>query len=141
MPEHQELSSASAFEAETTIGEETAMLKALQFGGALAVSLTLAAPAYCQIDLSSEQSGPRRASARLLPSFTSAAGDFRQAGLPRQSGLIAAMPIDDNIQIGLGRFRVAEPPRPRTHMEPERAPTDLRRRERGVAAVGMSLRF
>jgi hypothetical protein len=51
------------------------------------------------------------------------------------------MPIDDNLQIGLGRFKVAEPARARTHMEPEGAPTDLRRRERGVAAVGMSLRF
>ncbi|MGZ8997299.1 MAG: hypothetical protein ACXW2T_00435 [Allosphingosinicella sp.] len=51
------------------------------------------------------------------------------------------MAIDHNLQIGLGRFKVAEPARPRTYMEPERAPTDLRRRERGIAAVGMSLSF
>ncbi len=117
------------------------MLKGLQVTGAVAVSLTWACPALSQIDLSTDHSNPRRASARLLPNFAPAVGDLRQAGLPRQSGLIAAMPIDDNLQIGLGRFRVAEPARPRTHMEPERAPTDLRRRERGVAAVGMSLRF
>ena len=118
------------------------MLRALRLAGALAVPLTLVSPASAQIDLSTDlDMNARQAPARALPMFRPPTGDFRQAGTPRQSGLIAALPIDDNVQIGLGRFKVAEPPRPRTHMEPERAPTDLRRRERGVAAIGLSLRF
>ena len=116
------------------------MLKALRLAGALAVTYILASPALAQLDLSTNVTGVRP-SARVLPNFSAPAGDFRQPGTPRRNGLIAAFPIDENLQIGLGRFRVAEPPRPRTHMEPERAPTDLRRRERGVAAIGMSLRF
>lgn len=117
------------------------MLNALRLAGAVAASYILASPALAQIDLSTGVGPSHRAPARLLPSFSPPAGDFRQVGTPRRSGLIAALPIDENLQIGLGRFKVAEPARPRTHMEPERAPTDLRRRERGVAAIGMSLRF
>lgn len=118
------------------------MLKALRLAGALAVPLILAPPALAQIDLATgTAAGPARHPARLLPNFTAPAGDFRQVGTPRRSGLIAAVPIDENVQIGIGRFKVAEPARPRTHMEPERAPTDFRRRERGVAAIGLSLRF
>ena len=118
------------------------MLKALRLAGALAIPLSLASPASAQLDLSTDVAGrDRRVTQRLLPSFTAPAGDYRQTGAPGRNGLIAAFPIDDNLHIGLGRFKVAEPPRPRTHMEPERAPTDLRRRERGVAAVGVSLRF
>ncbi len=117
------------------------MLKALRLAGALAGPFVLASPASAQIDLSTGMVTGVRPPARLMPNFAAPAGDFRQVGTPRRSGLIAAFPIDENLQIGLGRFRVAEPARPRTHMEPERAPTDLRRRERGVAAIGMSLRF
>lgn len=117
------------------------MLKALRLAGALAAPFVLGSPAFAQIDFSTGVAAGARAPARLMPNFTAPPGDFRQAGTSRRSGLIAAIPIDENLQIGLGRFRVAEPARPRTHMEPERAPTDLRRRERGVAAIGMSLRF
>jgi hypothetical protein len=76
-----------------------------------------------------------------LPQFTLPRGDFRDAGEPRRNGLIAALPVDDRLTIGIGRFRVGEIARPRTNMEPERAPLDPRRRDRGIAAVGMSLRF
>ena len=118
------------------------MLRALRIAGALAVPLILASPASAQIDLSTNLGGAsQRAPMRLMPNFSAPAGDFRQAGSVGRNGLIDAYTIDDNLQIGIGRFRVAEPARPRTHMEPERAPTDLRRRERGVAAIGMSLRF
>ena len=118
------------------------MLRALRLAGALAIPLSLASPASAQIDLSTNIDGatPRR-NARLVQNFTAPAGDFRQTGNVRRNGLIASYPVDRNLEIGIGRFRVAEPARPRTHMEPERAPTDFRRRERGVAAIGMSLRF
>jgi hypothetical protein len=118
------------------------MLRAVRLAGALAIPLSLASPASAQIDLSTNvNGGTPRPGARLVPSFTPPAGDFRQTGNVRRNGLIASYPVDRNLEIGIGRVRVAEPARPRTYMEPERAPTDLRRRERGVAAIGMSLRF
>jgi hypothetical protein len=136
-----ELRSSKGFFLETGFRKGWRMLKALRFAGVWAVPLVLASPASAQIDLSTNLTSAPRQPDRLVPNFTFPAGDIRQAGFPRQSGLLAAVPIDRNLQIGIGRFKVAEPARPRTHMEPERAPTDLRRRERGVAAIGMSLRF
>ena len=76
-----------------------------------------------------------------LPDFRVPEGDLRQAGQPRRNGLIAAYPVNRNLQIGIGRFAVPELARPRTHMEGERNPTGVRPRERGIAAVGLSLRF
>src|SRR5688500_842839 len=117
------------------------MVEARRLAAALVVSLTLASPALAQIDTTIAGLRPGASPARLLPHFALPAGDFRDVGAPSRNGLIAAVPLRENLQIGIGRFRVAEPARARTHMEPERAPTDLRRKERGVAAVGMSLRF
>ena len=68
-------------------------------------------------------------------------GDLRRAGQPRRNGLIAAYPIDENLEVGLGRFLVPEIARPRTHMESERNPTAVRFRDRGIAAVGFIHRF
>ena len=78
---------------------------------------------------------------RNLPQFRMPAGDFREAGRPRRNGLIAAVPLRENLQIGVGRFTVPELARPRTHMESDRAPTAVRMRDRGVAAIGLSVRF
>ena len=44
----------------------------------------------------------------------------------RSDGLMAAVPIDDNLEIGVGRFLVPELARPRTHMETDRQPTAVR---------------
>ena len=51
------------------------------------------------------------------------------------------LPLAGNVQVGVGRFSVLEPARPRTHTEPIARGTDIARRNRGIAAVGVSLRF
>ena len=76
-----------------------------------------------------------------LPDFRMPDGDLRQVGEPRRSGLVASYPVGRNVQIGVGRFAVPEIARPRTHMEGERQPTGVRPRDRGIAAIGLSLRF
>lgn len=79
--------------------------------------------------------GPRRLE------FRAPEGDLRQPGPPRDSSLLAAVPIYDNFEIGLGRFLVPALARPRTHMEADRQPTAVRPRDSGIAAVGFSYRF
>lgn len=59
---------------------------------------------------------------------------------PMQNGRIG-MPVAGNLQLGVGRFSVSEQPRPRTHTEPLARGADIARRDRGIAAVGLSLRF
>ena len=68
-------------------------------------------------------------------------GDLREAGVPRRNGLIAAMPLGDRVTLGVGRFRVVETPRPATHVEPAHRSADVRRRDRGIAAIGVSFSF
>ncbi|WP_114953809.1 hypothetical protein [Sphingosinicella terrae] len=73
--------------------------------------------------------------------FRSPEGDLRLPPPSRRNGLIAAFPIDHNVEIGIGRFSVADHARMRTNMESERHPTAVRPRDRGIAAVGVSFRF
>lgn len=73
--------------------------------------------------------------------FQAPPGDLRTPGAPSRNGLIAAVPLDRNLEIGVGRFLVPQIARPRTHMEAERQPNSVRPRDRGIAAVGLSLRF
>ncbi|HYJ52602.1 MAG TPA: hypothetical protein VEW04_05465 [Allosphingosinicella sp.] len=68
-------------------------------------------------------------------------GDFREGSAPARNGLIGAVSLDDRTVIGVGRFSVLEVARPRTHTEPERRPADVRRRDQGIAAVGISYSF
>jgi hypothetical protein len=75
------------------------------------------------------------------PQFRMVQDDLRWPGEPSRNGLLAAFPIDRNVEIGVGRFRVQDPARPRTHTEFERQPMSVRPRERGIAAVGVSFRF
>lgn len=118
----------------------------LQQGLAVISLLGAAAPAAAQIDRLPT----------VLPLRVATPAAVREAGLPRffalpetaneppggrGSGLIAAMPLSDRLTIGVGRFRALELARPRTHVEPDRRPTDVRSRDRGIAAVGVSLRF
>ena len=51
------------------------------------------------------------------------------------------LPIAGNLQLGVGRFAGPELTRPRTHTEPIGRTTEIGRRQRGMAAVGLSLRF
>lgn len=77
---------------------------------------------------------------RNLPAFR-IAEDPTRPGQPPRNGLIAAWPVSETVTVGVGRFIVVDPPRPRTNMESDRQSTSYRSRERGVAAIGMSLRF
>ena len=76
-----------------------------------------------------------------LPDFRAPMGDLRMPGAVRRNGLIAAYPLRENLQIGIGRFAVPAIARPRTYMEADRTPTAARAHDRGIAAVGFSLRF
>ena len=75
------------------------------------------------------------------PSFRVPGGDLRYPDEPRRNGLIAAIAVNPNLDIGVGRFRVAELARPRDNTERERQPGSVRSRDRGMAGVGFSLRF
>ena len=66
---------------------------------------------------------------------------FAAAAEAVRSRMIGVMPIADNIEFGIGRYTVGEIARPRTHMEADRHPTDVRRRGRGIAGVGLKLSF
>lgn len=100
-----------------------------------------AVAAQSRADLVGPVERPAMPSSRTLPDFRAPAGDLRRAGEPRRNGLIAAYPVNDNLQIGIGRFRIIELDSSRTNTEHQRQPTSVRPRDRGVAAVGFSLRF
>ena len=76
-----------------------------------------------------------------LPDFRMPRGDYRQPPGPVRNGLLGAVPLRSNLQVAVGRFMIPEVARPRTHMEHDARPADVRRRDRGMAAVGFSLRF
>ncbi len=81
------------------------------------------------------------ARAPVLPDFRISEGDLREAGRPPRSGLIAAVPLGRRVHLGVGRFAVPELARPRSHTEPQHRAADIRRRDRGIAAMGVSVRF
>jgi len=75
------------------------------------------------------------------PQFLVPEGDLRRPGETRRNGLIAAIAVNPNLDIGVGRFHVGEIARPRDNTERERQPGSVRSRDRGMAGVGFSLRF
>ena len=75
------------------------------------------------------------------PQFRMPEGDLRVVGEPQRNGLIASVPVNRNFEIGVGRFRVSEIARPRTHTENDRNPASMNPRQRSIAGVGFSLRF
>jgi hypothetical protein len=75
------------------------------------------------------------------PQFPMPEGDLRLAGEPQRNGLIAAVPVNRNLQIGIGRFRVGDIAQPRNHTENERHPGGMVPRQRSIAGLGLSLRF
>lgn len=119
------------------------LMRRLMAAPVIACALVTAAPAAAQSAASLVAPPDRNSefSTRSLPDFRPPAGDLRRAGEPRRNGLIAAWPLGENLDIGIGRFEIPEPARPRTHMERDRNPTSVRSRDRGIAAVGFSLRF
>lgn len=114
----------------------------------LTVSLVLlaAAPAFAQQNAAALVGPLDQAAVTAVPGprrleFRAPEGDLRQPGPQRSSGLLAAVPIYDNLEVGVGRFLVPELARPRTHMEADRQPTAVRPRDSGIAAIGFSYRF
>lgn len=75
------------------------------------------------------------------PEFRVPEGDLRQAGEPRRNGLIASVPVNRNLDIGIGRFRVSEIAQPRTYTESDRNLAGMGPRQRSIAGFGFSLRF
>ena len=65
---------------------------------------------------------------------------WREPPGPLPGGRLA-MPVAGNLHFGVGRYSVLEPARPRTHTEPIARSAEIARRNRGIAAVGFSLRF
>ena len=112
----------------------------------LLCTLLVAAPAAGQVSGAAlvgplERSPAIAESRSRLPIFRMPEGDLREVGVPRRNGLIGAIAINDRLDVGIGRFNVTEIARPRTHMEADRQPTAVRPRDRGIAAIGFSLRF
>lgn len=60
---------------------------------------------------------------------------------PFPNGLIAALPVTGDLQLGIGRYKVNAMLRQPNNTEAERPPLSMRSRDRGIAAVGVSLRF
>jgi hypothetical protein len=115
--------------------------------GALAFPFVLAATvAEAQISRSA-LAAPVEAALSIVPvqpgrqNFRMPGEDLREVGRPPRSGLVATLPVADNLNIGVGRFAIPEPAGRRSNMESERRPTDMRRRDRAVAAIAFSFRF
>lgn len=94
---------------------------------------TLAAPVEAALGI--VPVGPGR------PDFRMPLGALREVGPPSRNGLVATLPVADNLNIGVGRFAIPELAGRRSNMETERRPTDMRRRDRAIAAVAFSVRF
>ena len=85
--------------------------------------------------------GPRAPAASESTDFRMPRATLRQAADPVPAGMVAAMPLNDRLTMGVGRFSVLEEPRVRTNTEPAYRAAEVRRRESGIAAVGISLNF
>ena len=106
--------------------ESCRMLRRLT--AALAVSCALCATAIAQ----PARAPPNPNDPRLRP-------ELREP--PRGERLIALVPMGTDAAIGLGRFSIAEPPRPRTNIEPERNPADVGRDRRNIGGLGLRIIF
>jgi hypothetical protein len=65
---------------------------------------------------------------------------WREPPGPVRQGRLG-MPVAGNLEVAVGRFSGPQSTRPHTHTEPISRIADISRRERGRAAVGLSLRF
>ena len=118
-----------------------AACRALVFAGVFAGASPAAAQLGYDPRIIAGDPAPAQSS-RLAPApdFRTPRIDLREAPGPSRNGLIAALPVRENVTLGIGRFQ-STAPRPRTHLEAEPQPTEMRRRGRGIAALGVSVRF
>lgn len=70
-----------------------------------------------------------------------ATSEWRESDTSVPNGLIGAVNLTDQMQVGVGRFSVPEIARPVFHTEAQPRPADVRRRQQGIAAVGISFSF
>lgn len=109
----------------------------------------LAAPAAAQLshepmvvaEAPQQAAPPQMQVATESTDFRMPRATMRSSAAAAPAGMIAAMPLADRLTMGVGRFSVVEEPRVRTHTEPAYRATEVRRRESGIAAVGISLNF
>ncbi|HEX8194524.1 MAG TPA: hypothetical protein VF552_16675 [Allosphingosinicella sp.] len=102
---------------------------------ALAATCTLGAAATTAADATPRRADPlKEQSPRIDP-------DLRPPPGSAPADMLPLAPLGDTAAIGLGRFSVPEPARPRTHVEPERDPTDVSRRRRGIGGLGLRMAF
>ncbi|TMJ18762.1 MAG: hypothetical protein E6G92_02665 [Alphaproteobacteria bacterium] len=85
--------------------------------------------------------GPAAQRASGTSDFRIGQAVLREAGPALPRGLIGTVDLAERLRLGVGRFSVPELARPRNHTEPERRPADVRRRDQGIAAVGISYSF
>lgn len=117
--------------------------------GLIVFTALAAPPAVAQLPYEPMPVAAEAPQPKSLPQ-TSAAGESAEFRIPRAlrpapsslpAGMVAAMPLNDRLIMGVGRFSVLEEPRVRTNVEPAHRAAEVRRRERGIAAVGISLNF
>ena len=60
---------------------------------------------------------------------------------PPNAAQSLALPFVGDVALAVGGFSITEPPRPRTNMEADPAPANIRRRERGIGGLGFRLSF
>jgi hypothetical protein len=104
------------------------LLTALAAGCAFGAAAAEAAPPRKAQQPPEEQSPRLNLDLRAPPG--SASGD-----------MLPLAPVGERGAIGFGRFSVIEPARPRTNTEPERDPTDVGRRRRGIGGLGLRMVF
>jgi len=118
--------------------------------GLIVFTALAAAPAAAQLPYEamkvadeSPQASPRPQARPASDSadFRMPRATMRQAATPIPAGMVAAMPLNDRLIMGVGRFTVLEESRVRTNTEPAYRAAEVRRRESGIAAVGISLNF
>lgn len=118
--------------------------------GLIVITALAAAPAVAQLpyeampvadEAPAAKSSPQARPAGESADFRIPRAALRPAPAPLPRGMVAAMPLDDGLIVGVGRFSVLEEPRVRTNTEPAYRAAEVRRRESGIAAVGISLNF
>ena len=67
--------------------------------------------------------------------------NLRDPSAGRSGAMVPLLPLGEDAAIGVGRFSVPEPPRPRTNLERERAPSDLARERQGIGGLGLRMNF
>ena len=111
---------------------------------AITCACTFAAPALAQPSRTYGPVEPAQRIAPPAPASPQRLSALTPAPAPQpvlRDGLIERMELGGGAEIGIGRFRVGNIPKPRTNMEMERNPAALERPSRAIAGAGLRIRF